>query len=160
MAGMTFLSFLCDIFCIRKDTPPAGIDKRIDWLGTALVTAGLVLIVFVLGQGELAPQKWKTPCTSLIIPCSVHCLTYAIDIIALLTVGVILVAAFLYWQHYLEKVMDDPNAPYSILTPPPLMKMSIWKRGNGGFAAMMAIAALEWSCFLAWVFWMQVNVLC
>ncbi|KAH6911804.1 efflux protein [Coprinopsis sp. MPI-PUGE-AT-0042] len=139
MAGMTFLSFLCGIFCIRKDTPlPPGVDKRIDWLGTALVTAGLVLIVFVLGQGELAPQKWKTP-----------------YIIALLILGVILVAAFLYWQHYLEKVMDDPKAPYSILTPPPLMKISIWKRGNGGFAAMMAIAALEWCCFIAWTFWMQ-----
>jgi len=37
-------------------------DKRVDWLGGALVTAGLVLIIFVLSDGELAPNKWATSC--------------------------------------------------------------------------------------------------
>ena len=37
-------------------------DRRIDWLGSILVTGGMVLIVFVLGQGESAPQGWNTPC--------------------------------------------------------------------------------------------------
>ncbi|EAU84975.2 efflux protein [Coprinopsis cinerea okayama7 len=138
MAGMTFLSMVCGVFCIRSDTPPVDVDKRIDWLGALIISAGLVLIVFVLGQGEIAPNKWATP-----------------YIIALLIVGVILVAAFLYWQRYLEKVQNDPNAPYSVWTPPPLMKMSIWTRGNGRFSAMMAIAFLEWCCFLGWSFWIQ-----
>ena len=38
--------------------------RRVDWIGAALVTSGLVLITFVLGQGELAPDGWRTPCTS------------------------------------------------------------------------------------------------
>lgn len=54
------------VYSIDKDTPhldyPPGSDRRVDWLGAFLVTAGLVLIVFVLGQGEVAPQKWATPC--------------------------------------------------------------------------------------------------
>ncbi len=37
-------------------------DKRVDWLGGALVTAGLVLIIFVLSDGEIAPNKWATSC--------------------------------------------------------------------------------------------------
>lgn len=41
------------------------LDKRVDWMGAMLITTGLVCIMFVLGQGELAPQKWKTPCESL-----------------------------------------------------------------------------------------------
>lgn len=38
-------------------------DKRVDWIGALLVTIGLVLIVFVLGQGGIAPRRWATPCT-------------------------------------------------------------------------------------------------
>ena len=37
-------------------------DRRVDWIGAVLVTAGLVCIMFVLGQGELAPDGWKTGC--------------------------------------------------------------------------------------------------
>lgn len=40
------------------------LDKRVDWMGAMLITTGLVCIMFVLGQGELASQKWKTPCES------------------------------------------------------------------------------------------------
>lgn len=39
-------------------------DGRVDWLGGALVTAGLVLIIFVLSDGEVAPNKWATSCES------------------------------------------------------------------------------------------------
>jgi predicted MFS family arabinose efflux permease len=39
-------------------------DRRVDWLGAFLVTAGLVFIVFVLSDGETAPNGWKTGCKS------------------------------------------------------------------------------------------------
>lgn len=44
------------------DVPSTEPDRRIDWFGAFLITAGLVFIVTVLGQGEIAPQKWRTPC--------------------------------------------------------------------------------------------------
>ena len=52
---------------IDNDVPSEEADKRIDWLGALLSTGGLVLIVFVLSQGDLAPQGWATPCKSLFI---------------------------------------------------------------------------------------------
>jgi hypothetical protein len=36
--------------------------EAVDWIGASLITVGLVLVVLVLGQGEIAPQGWKTPC--------------------------------------------------------------------------------------------------
>ena len=57
------LCFIGGLVSIDKDVPSEEVDKRIDWVGSFLVTAGLVLIVFVLSQGELAPDKWATPCT-------------------------------------------------------------------------------------------------
>jgi len=37
-------------FVIEKDEPSTEDDKRVDWIGAALVTGGLVLIVFVLSD--------------------------------------------------------------------------------------------------------------
>lgn len=49
-AGFTLMS-------IDPDVPSTEVDQRTYWIGVAPVTVGLVLIVFILGQGEVAPQQ-------------------------------------------------------------------------------------------------------
>lgn len=137
-AGLSALTLCGGALTMPPDKVDLEADRRVDWIGAALVTAGLVLIVFVLGQGEIAPQRWKTP-----------------YIIASLIIGVLLVAAFLAWEHHLEKALDDPNRPKSIWTPPPLMKLSLWARANGRVAVVLAIAFLNWAGFLSWSLWAQ-----
>ena len=46
------------------DPPSQETDKLVDCIDAFLVTTSLVLIVFVFGQGEVAPRQWATPCTS------------------------------------------------------------------------------------------------
>lgn len=121
-----------------KDHISPDVDRRVDWIGAALVTVGLVLIVFVLGQGQIAPEGWKTP-----------------YIIALLISGVIFLALFLFWEHRLEKALDDPTRPKSRWTPPPLMRLSLWARAKGRMSVILMIAFLNWSGFLSWSFWVQ-----
>lgn len=72
------------------------------------------------------------------------------DIIALLIVGVLLVAAFLTWQWYLEKKLGQGSR-----LPPPIMKLSMWTRANGRFTVMQFIAFLSWCSFLSYNFWVQ-----
>jgi hypothetical protein len=74
-----------------------------------------------------------------------------------LVIGVLFVALFIVWQGYLERQQDAPNAVRSWWTPPPLMKLSLWSRGRGKFAAMMIIVLVQWCSFLAWNFWTQVR---
>ncbi|KAG1719374.1 major facilitator superfamily domain-containing protein [Suillus occidentalis] len=112
--------------------------EAVDWIGASLVTVGLVLIVFVLGQGEVASQGWKTP-----------------YIIILLIVGIIMVSLFLLWERYLEQSMDDPSRTPSAWTPPPLMKLSLWTRAKGRMAVILVIALLNWCAFTSWSFWVQ-----
>jgi hypothetical protein len=82
-----------------------------------------------------------------------------LGIIALLVLGVTMIGLFLYWQHYLERIHDTPDSPYSyLLTPPPLMKLSIWTRANGRVAAMMMIVFINWSAFSSWSFWVHVRL--
>lgn len=60
--GMTVLCFIGGVISIDTDLPSTEVDRRVDWIGAFLVTTGLVMIVFVLGQGEIAPRQWATPC--------------------------------------------------------------------------------------------------
>ncbi|KII89636.1 hypothetical protein PLICRDRAFT_39748 [Plicaturopsis crispa FD-325 SS-3] len=177
-AGLTLLCFLGGMVSIPADLPlPASVDRRVDWIGAGLVTVGLVLIVFVLSDGEVAAGGWAT--------------SY---IIALLVVGVFFVLLFLIWEHHLERVHAQEQveedeivdaekkigedgvkadaagvlkerstvrrsrwtpAPNSKWTPPPLMKLSVWKRANGRFAVVQWIAFLAWMTFISWNFWIQ-----
>ncbi|PFH49993.1 hypothetical protein AMATHDRAFT_62010 [Amanita thiersii Skay4041] len=135
--GLTVFYMIIGWFSIDKDEPaPPGMDRRVDWIGGFLITAGLVLIIYVLSDGETAPDRWAT---SYIIAC--------------LVIGCLLVGLFLVWQWYLEKVQNTPNMPYSVWTPPPLMKLSLWSRGKGRFSVIMVIALLTWCTFLGWNFW-------
>lgn len=130
-AGLAAGVVISGIFVIDKDLPSTAPDRRVDWIGVILVTAALVLITFVLGQGELAPQQWQTP-----------------YIIALLIIGVLLLIAFISWEWYLEQDTSGVRRP-------PLMKLSMMKRARGRFAAVQFIAFFEWASFLAWQFWAQ-----
>ncbi|KAK7055712.1 major facilitator superfamily domain-containing protein [Favolaschia claudopus] len=59
--GMSLMCVLGGMLAVDHDEPSAEAGKRVDWIGAFLVTAGLVLLLFVLGQGQLAPQGWRTP---------------------------------------------------------------------------------------------------
>ncbi|EGN99471.1 hypothetical protein SERLA73DRAFT_182421 [Serpula lacrymans var. lacrymans S7.3] len=137
-SGLSALCCIGGIFSFDADKPSMEADRRVDWIGAGLVTVGLVLIVFVLSEGDIAPDGWKTP-----------------YIIALLIIGVIFIGVFLAWEHHLENVMNDPNRVKSIWSPPPLMKLSIWGRANGRMAVILVIAFLNWSGFMSWSFWVQ-----
>ncbi|KAF5347064.1 hypothetical protein D9758_011652 [Tetrapyrgos nigripes] len=134
---LAFVSVIGAIFSFERDKPSLASDRRIDWFGAFTVTSGLVLIVFVLGEGEVAPQKWATP-----------------YIIGLLVTGVILTLLFGFWQHYLEQVHDDLRSPLPWLpSPPPLMRLSLWTRSKWRVTVVMLIALLNWASFLGWNFW-------
>ncbi|KAF8589004.1 efflux transporter [Ramaria rubella] len=126
--GLSALSSIAAFYFIDPDTQSTEIDKRVDWIGAVLVTSGLVLITFVLGQGPLAPNGWRTP-----------------YIIALLIIGVFLVVCFLFFEHYLA----------TRSTRQPLMRLELWTRAQGRFSAMQGVAFLEWCAFDAWILWTQ-----
>ena len=67
------------------------------------------------------------------------------DIIALLIIGVALLVAFIVWEDHLGRKT----------TFPPLMRLDIWTRARGKFAAIQIIAFLEWSSFMSWILWVQ-----
>lgn len=164
LAGVNVICFVGGLLAIDKDVPNSVDEKKVDWLGAFIITAGLVFILFVLGEGEGAPRGWSTG-----------------YIIALLVVGVFFVGVFIYWQWFLEKAQDwrlanrevessppanESDGPrrgrveeladrWCNKLPPPIMKLSLWARARGRFSAVMAIAFLAWSAFIGWTFWVQ-----
>jgi hypothetical protein len=88
---------------------PSGLDskarnqelslaKSVDWIGGALVTGGLIALLFALTEGNIA--GWSTAWI------------YMLLIIAFLLIGI-----FIAWQWYLENHMHRP----------PLVKISIFR---------------------------------
>ncbi|KAF9447312.1 MFS general substrate transporter [Macrolepiota fuliginosa MF-IS2] len=161
--AVNVVCFIGGLLCIEEDRPQLqGEDKKVDWLGALLITAALVMILFVLGEGENAPQRWETG-----------------YIIALLIIGVFLTAIFLYWQWFLEKAQTHRceqleamlasfgdggeydgqtrrgSSRWNNVLPPPIMKISLWGREKGRFAGVMAIVFLTWCSFMSWIFWAQ-----
>lgn len=60
-SGIAFAFMVLGFFVIEEDEPSTEDDQRVDWIGAALVTAGLVLIVFVLSDVPTAHKGWKSP---------------------------------------------------------------------------------------------------
>ncbi|KAI9433578.1 MFS general substrate transporter [Lactarius indigo] len=137
-AGVSFAWMMLGLFAFDEDEPSTEEDKRVDWIGAALITAGLVLIVFVLSDSPSARKGWKNP-----------------RIIALFIVGVLLVLLFISWQYYLERRLENPDLPRTLWTAPPLMKPSMWTRAHGRFAVMQTIVCVSSAAFACWSVWVQ-----
>jgi hypothetical protein len=60
--GLAATCLILGLMSIDYDLPSTETDRRIDWLGALLVTVGLVLVVFVLSDGEIV--GWSTSCNS------------------------------------------------------------------------------------------------
>ncbi|KKY31086.1 putative drug resistance protein [Diaporthe ampelina] len=92
------------------------VKATVDWVGAVLITVGLMVMLFALTEGNVV--GWRTPW-----------------VLVLIVVALAIIAAFVFWQHHLEKTGKQT----------PLMKVSIFKSGR--FSAAMVIMALFFSSF-------------
>ncbi|KAK0218562.1 putative efflux transporter [Armillaria nabsnona] len=136
ISGLSLATLVLGLYAIEEDFPAIEMDRRIDWIGLVLISAGLMLVVFVLSQGEMAPEQWKTP-----------------YIIALLFVGMGFLVAFFFWQRYLEGRYDTKTS--SPWCSPPLMRVSLWTRAGGRVAVTFIITLLTWCALYSWLYWAQ-----
>lgn len=145
VAGLVFIPALPPL---PPATPELGADgggtlsikaalASIDWIGAVLVTLGLVGLLFALTEGNVV--GWATPWVGAIIGLSL-----------------LLVAAFVVWQLWLEWPHNrQGRRAGQAWPPPPLVRMSIFTRsrdtGSGSssslFAAALVIMAFFFSSF-------------
>ena len=124
VAGICVIVLVAGIFSIDKDIHHTDVDRRVDWIGAFLVTGGLVLLTYGLTDGP--SRGWSAPL-----------------VIVFLVLSVLLIGAFVLWEHYL----------ISRCAFPPLMPLEIWTRDHGRFSAMQLTGFLEWACFTSLTFW-------
>ena len=60
-AGVSFAWMILGFFFLEEDEPSTEEDKRVDWIGAALITVGLIFIVFVLSDSPTAHLGWTNP---------------------------------------------------------------------------------------------------
>ena len=62
IAGITALVCIGGFLTIDPDQRSTEEDRRVDWIGSLVITAALTLIIFVLSDGAIAPNGWATHC--------------------------------------------------------------------------------------------------
>lgn len=104
------------------------LTKMVDWIGGAIVTVGLIILLFALSEGNVV--GWNTPWVGTLIG-----------------VSILLLVAFGFWQHYLETKTDRK----------PLMKISIFKNVRFTAAnAIMLMFFSSFNNFLIYAtYWFQ-----
>ncbi|KAJ7185178.1 efflux transporter [Mycena filopes] len=155
-AAIALATLILGILVIPPDAPsPWQAKPRTDWLGAFLSAAGLVLLVFVLGQGAgpgVPPPRmpgdvgWGMP-----------------YIISLLLLSLVLLGLFAVWEVRLERVQRARFASsdlsqyraYMRDAPPPLLPPSLFTRGGGRVGVVFAVAGLQFAAFMVWAFWVQ-----
>jgi len=128
IALVAFVICVAALFTIPPP-PPSAVTKpessqrpSVDWLGAALITGGLLALLFALTEGNIV--GWKTPWVPTLI-----------------VVSLILVALFTAWQHYLEKTGKLA----------PIMKVSIFRNTKFSAAmAIMALFFSSFNGFLVY----------
>lgn len=135
---------VASVFVIPPDPPPprdhsggsgSGSGKKrsraasIDWYGAAMVTAGLLTLLFALTEGNVA--GWRTPWVPTLI-----------------AVSVLVIAAFVLWQHRLE---TTPGAK------PPLVRISIFRK-TPRLGAVMLIMALFFASFNSYLVYATYHI--
>ncbi|KAK2464582.1 hypothetical protein APHAL10511_003371 [Amanita phalloides] len=134
IAGLSFLSLLIGCLSMDRDLPSEELDRRVDWIGA------------VLDRANSRPRNGGRHASFTSDPnMQGNTKRPSTDIIASLVLGIALVVAFLFWEDHLAKRT----------TLPPLMRLDIWTRARGKFAAIQLVAFLEWCAFMSWMLWVQ-----
>lgn len=60
-ASLAILAAIAIIITAPADKIDDKADRRVDWIGAALITVSLILLTFVLGEGEVSSKGWATP---------------------------------------------------------------------------------------------------
>ncbi|KAJ6257080.1 hypothetical protein Dda_7965 [Drechslerella dactyloides] len=105
--------------------------KRVDFVGAGLVTAGFALFVFALTAASKSITGWQSA-----------------EVLSCLIIGVLLVAFFVAWQWYLQRL--GTQAPVQ-----PLMPLSIW--AYPGFAKARWINFLGILMFWTTLWFQEIN---
>jgi hypothetical protein len=136
-----------------------NLDQRVDWIGAALITSGLVLFTFAIGDGETAVRGWRTGCE--------HTVSFFqsrgrfqiadpyTDIIATLILSLVLIAVFIYWEYVLDQEAALPSGQSRRARP--LVSLKLFARANGRLAVMQTMAFFVWAGFCSWMFYAQAG---
>ncbi|GJC77628.1 drug resistance protein YOR378W [Colletotrichum liriopes] len=103
---------------LRSSAPAARSDNGVDWIGGILVSSSLVLLLAAFTQANVI--GWSTPW----IP-------------PLIVGSVLLLAAFCFWQHRLEKLKDRAREP--------LVRISMFR--NLQFSALFILVGCFYASF-------------
>ncbi|ODN85062.1 hypothetical protein, variant [Cryptococcus amylolentus CBS 6039] len=124
-AGLALPALIGGVFLIPAEPARRSsvTNRKIDWVGAFLVTAGLSLFSFALTQSGVAAKGWSDPYIPVV-----------------LVIGLLLIVVYGFWEHWLAN-----NS-----TTPPLTHLSIFTRQNWKVTAIIVVAFFAYIPIAGW----------
>ncbi|ODN84846.1 hypothetical protein L202_00704 [Cryptococcus amylolentus CBS 6039] len=126
-AGLALPSLIGGVFLIPAEPARRSsvANRKVDWVGAFLVTAGLSLFSFALTQSGVAVKGWSDPYIPVV-----------------LVIGLVLIVVYGFWEHWLAN-----NS-----TTPPLTHLSIFTRQNWKVTAILIVAFFAYIPISGWLY--------
>ncbi|KIJ59475.1 hypothetical protein HYDPIDRAFT_33163 [Hydnomerulius pinastri MD-312] len=118
-AGLSALFTASSFFVFPKDHRERRYTKGLDWGGALLSTSGLALLTYSLSDSTTARKGWSTP-----------------QIPSLLSVSVVLLVAFIYYERWREAKNKSV-----------LMPLGIWRQPGAKMGPLMGVVFFGWWSF-------------
>ncbi|WWC69719.1 uncharacterized protein I206_103662 [Kwoniella pini CBS 10737] len=128
LAGLALIPIVAGTFVIPRDPPQtitATTNRRIDWLGAFLITAGLCLFSFAITQSGLVENGWAQPYIGVCLGLSV--------------------ALFLGWGFWEKWVATKTTIP-------PLVNMSIFSRYEWKVTSIICLSFCGYLSVSGWLY--------
>ncbi|WVQ78178.1 hypothetical protein IAT38_000261 [Cryptococcus sp. DSM 104549] len=125
-AGITLFPLIGGAFAIPAEPPrSATTNRRIDWGGAFLITAGLSLFSFAITQSGLVEKGWATPYIPVV-----------------LVISILLIIGFGFWEHF---VASKTNIP-------PLAHLSIFSSKEWKVTAVLTLSFFAYIPIAGWMY--------
>ncbi|KIR25572.1 efflux protein [Cryptococcus deuterogattii LA55] len=143
LAGLSLFPVVGGVFSIPPE--PSKKDngnRRVDWMGAFLITAGLSLFSFALTQSGLVEKGWRTPCKSSHILIMRLVSNILSDIPVVLVISILLIVLYGFWEHFVEKKTSIP----------PLSRLVIFSRRQWKVTAILVVSFFAYVPIAGWMY--------
>ncbi|WWC61415.1 uncharacterized protein I303_103998 [Kwoniella dejecticola CBS 10117] len=128
LAGLALIPIVAGAFVIPRDPPKmitTTTNRRVDWLGAFLITAGLCLFSFAITQSGLVQNGWAQPYIGVCLGLSV--------------------VLFLVWGFWEKWVVKNTSIP-------PLVDMSIFSRHEWKVTSILCLSFCGYLSVAGWLY--------
>ncbi|WWD15702.1 hypothetical protein CI109_100124 [Kwoniella shandongensis] len=126
LGGLALFPLIVGWYVIPAEPPKVHVtNRRVDWIGAAIITSGLALFCFSITQSGLVENGWKEP----YIP-------------AVFAISIVMIVGFGFWEHFAATRTSIP----------PLVHLGVFRRHEWKVTSVLALSFFAYLPISGWLY--------